>query len=302
MGTFLKSPTTRSRPLPTSSPTGAPVVLHLGDAHAGTRAVRTWCRSRAATLATRGIRTHAEGFTRNVDGGAGDQHPGLGTWLRSIHAPTHGTRSHGAFYTGPGGTGPVLDLANPGVYPHLAQALRRVTTIGAGLDLHVQFVIADHAAFCEAVYVRQVARGLALTFDEFLDVAGREPSWVPLVRTLVEAFGADRVIVYESGAGRPAVDRVLGDAMTRLGVAHLATRAPRRRTMSGRSGRAADLRLSMGPRLRTESERMAFRQFLRSGLFVADRPAMFVTPEHAAKLSARYAEDLLQLRELVQVR
>ena len=297
MGTFLKSASTRSEvsEAPDSRSSGGAVVLHLGAAHTGTGAVRAWCRTQTGALATRGIQTRADGWTR--PGAPGDDaadRADLGGWLRDA-----GPR--GSFYSGAGGTGPVVDPAVSGIYPHLERASRSVADAGTGRDLHVQFAIADYAAFLEAVYVRQVVTGPALTFDEFGDMVGPEPSWLPVVQTLVDTFGADRVTVYDAEASRPLADRVLADAMARLGVTDLATRAPRRRPHRY-SRRMADLNLSVRPHLRSDTERAAFRGFLRSDLFVADRPASFFPPGRAAELSARYAEDLRRIRRIVEVR
>lgn len=305
MGNLLKLPSTRTGAVgsPGCSAHRGSVVLHLGAAHTGTRALRTWCGAHAERLAAHGIVTRADGWAEAAREEADTPDtPSLATWLRSVDTTPSAGRASRSFYSGAGGTGPVLDPATPGIYPRLAENLARVAEAGTGLDRHIQFAVADHAPFLESVYVRQVARGLALTFEEFLASVGPEPSWLPVVRTLVDVFGRDHVTVYDAAAPHPLGARLVEDAMTRLGAPGLGTSAVRERPLLPLPGRLADLSLAIRPYLRNDAERRAFRRLVDSGLSGADRPASFFTSERAAELSGRYAEDLRQIRQFTVVR
>lgn len=307
MGHFLKSPSGRTGAVSTMTPHSArrgSVVLHLGAAHTGTGAVRAWCRAQADRLADEGIATCTAAWSDPLpDGPPASARPRLDEWLEAARTSAPPTARFRSFYSGGGGTGPVLDPQVPGIYPHLASHLAPVGRATEGLDRHVQFAVADHGPFLEAVYMRQVEQGMALTFTEFLATVGTAPSWVPVVEALVATFGRDHVTVYDATASRPLGDRLLGDAMGWLGVTDvgpLPSRTTRRPSRFTR--RMADLSLAVLPHLRSDRERVAFGRFLTSELAGTDRPASFLTPERSADLSARYADDLRRIRRMTEVR
>jgi len=293
-------------------------VLHLGSQKTGTTAVQAWCREHAEELAGHGIlsRTTQTEIRAALDGWYDVSRDGADDLLRAyLEAAFDGDGTGSAtslFYSSESNVGPALVPGEPGLYPRIATNLAGIDRATSGLERHVQFTVRSYAPFLESAYLQQLKHGRALTFAQFM--AGVDPgySWVPVVRTLVDVFGADRLAVYDYDAPRPddaqLVGRILGDAAGWLGAPDATAGADwSHRTNPRYTRRMTDLALAALPLLRTPDERRQFHRFLatavaRSEASAREEPATFVAADEAAALDDRYRADLAHIRQLVEVR
>jgi hypothetical protein len=290
----------------TARSTACAVAVHLSAHRATGRTVRRWCDANPAPLAAAGVTARAS------DAALRKAVPGL-EWrydrgrdlLRDHLVSAPRTLFSSAAVLGPAYRhtgGPLHADARAGVAA-LSVALRDVPW-----RAHVS--IGDHAGTVVLAWVEAVRNGHLVRFDDFA-ASVTDPSWVPVVRRLVRALGADRVVVHDATRARPGGDpaattAVAHDVLTALlgglGAPVPVTDLETPPDPAHWSRRQTEVALAILPHLRSQADRVAMRRFVEEEIDAGGTPAWPVPAALADDLAARDAADLARLTDLVEVR
>jgi hypothetical protein len=96
---------------------------------------------------------------------------------------------------------------NPAFFPRLDPSVSALRALFDGYDVEVVYFIRPFTDFIPSFYVQHVRKGAVQSFEDFCAALdGDSLRWTRVVAALVQAFGADRVHVYEHAAlrARPA--------------------------------------------------------------------------------------------------
>ena len=171
-----------------------------------------------------------------------------------------------------------------------------------GYDLQVRFFVRDYASFLPSWYVQQVRMGERMDFDGFLDRLDLDAmSWRPVVTALRNAFGADRVEIYDHAEMKSGASRLMAKAFPAV-MAALGRRGetiPNKNIAIGRgyveryrrwNNRVHGLKLSSGARrtLRSFGRRYVLLPFER----FSKSEKLAMAEARANPLKVRYAEDI----------
>lgn len=86
----------------------------------------------------------------------------------------------------------------PGLYPRAAEIAEALRPVLAGFDHRIVLSVRPQAEFVESYYLQTIHEGGHQTFERWLGRIDLDAlSWQPLVRTLGDAFGPDRVRVVD---------------------------------------------------------------------------------------------------------
>ncbi|WP_402466728.1 hypothetical protein [Isoptericola aurantiacus] len=287
--------------------TGPPssVVVHLSVDPATTRTIHRWCRAHGPALAARGItaRTDPKELRDAV----------TGLDLRSDHG-----RRQLRGYVADGGPvlwssgqvlGPVYRFTGGDLLPAAASAVAGIDVATRDATRHVALTLVPHGRAVMDAYVESVRAGHAVAFDDFVASLPRQPSWTPLVRRLVEVFGADRVTARI--AGTDTSRQVLTEAERVLAAGPdrgpLPDPPAESRPAAPWTPRMVALTLAALPHLRSYEERGAWRRFVETRVDRADAgsgiaPALGLAPAQEDRLARCDAEDMASIQALVEVR
>lgn len=305
-------------------PDGPRVVLHLGAHKTGTSLLQKYMRDRPKVVARMGAAYVSRSSTNTlIDWGQVPQkHPELlrRAVLEAARPALSGSpkqiasagkqlllrrgRVRTVIVSHENSIGVPFEPQTPGLYPHVGACAEGLRNSVGDLSLRVVFYLRAQDEFLESYYLQTVHQGGTASFDEWLaGIDLKAISWAPIVDTLVDNFGEDRVVIRDFAEIRGGQNEFITsflkicDPTAEPDVAY-----PAKRNFSV-SQQGLDLALTINPLLTTTNQRRATRKFLqtyfsnRSG----SRPAL-LTAEGKAELQTRYspenADILARLREV----
>ncbi|WP_349829471.1 hypothetical protein [Brevibacterium litoralis] len=176
-----------------------PLTLHLGSQKTGTTAAQRWCRQNKAELATHGIATlTTQPDIRKALGGWYEvKNPGSGEALHTLIQGEYGEGVNGVFYSSESNVGTMFAPPEPALYPYFTENIQAIARATTEFDRLVQFTVRSHVGFLESSYIQKLKQGTAMPFEDFHSALDPEVSWVPIVQDLVDAFGAENVVIYD---------------------------------------------------------------------------------------------------------
>lgn len=191
-----------------------------------------------------------------------------------------------------------------GLYPDAAQGAEGLAKASDGFDAYVVFYVRPIADFLESYYLQTIHQGKWHTFTEWYETLTGPHRWAPVVQTLEDAFGAERVILGDFSEIKAGQNQFLRQFMTRAGLPQPPTVDYEKIRNASVSARGLEIALALNPHLHDANERRMTRVFLQQHFSnqqeerarpMPEELRRSITAETAAEfetLAARAAADL----------
>lgn len=195
--------------------------------------------------------------------------------------------------------GQPMVAGKPGLYPDAPALANALAASLDGHDVAVVFYVRPVADFVESYYLQTIHEGAWHSFDDwFGSLDPSTLSWMPVVRGLEAAFGADRTLIGDFNEVKAGQNDFLERFMIRTGIRPPSTVHYKPRRNASISSVGLEIARNVNPHLETKDQRVATRKFLQAHFSnVAGERARPLPGDVRADLERRYGAEYQELAD-----